>query len=429
MRAALALAAVNNYYAEHVGIKSAFLHEKADPNIQLHMHQPPRFNGQRKHPGAVGKAIGNLYGSKQACKIFMDGLHKRLMQHGFYQHQTDASTCAKRNGNHFATILITIDDMLIISNKQSLLNQTKKQLKTKCETKELGPVSHILQWKITRNRNTITINQPACIDKSLNEQGMANCKPTATPCAPGTVLANKTATDPDLKKEQHQHYQQLVGSLRYLADSTRPDIACITGQLGRHSANPTTRHQQAAKRVLRYLQGTRKHGITYGPTPSLLHSHSDSDYAADPDTRKSTTGNMHILNGGPISWRSTKQDAVVLSTTEAECIAASAAARRIKWLRAVIQELHPNHNTNNQPTPLHIDNQSAIKIAQTQEKTRKSKCIDVRHHYLKQLEKDGIVQATCAPTNRMRADFLTKQLKPQKYRANLQHCNITAECP
>ena len=84
MRAALALAAVNNYYAEHVGIKSAFLHEKADPNIQLHMHQPPRFNGQRKHPGAVGKVSGNLYGSKQACKIFMDGLRKHLIQLGFY---------------------------------------------------------------------------------------------------------------------------------------------------------------------------------------------------------------------------------------------------------------------------------------------------------------------------------------------------------
>ena len=125
IRAALSTAAVNNCHAEHIDIKSAFLHEKSDPSITLCMRQPPRFNGMQKCPNAVGKVAGNLCGTKQACRIFMEGLEQHLQNAGFRKHDTDASAHTKREGTNFITLLIAIDDMLIIFNSSSLMQTTK----------------------------------------------------------------------------------------------------------------------------------------------------------------------------------------------------------------------------------------------------------------------------------------------------------------
>ena len=322
--------------------------------------------------------------------------------------------------------------MLIISNSSSLMQTTKEMLKEKYDAKELGPVNHILQWKITRTNNTLKISQPACIQQILEEHNMRQCKPMKTPHCTGITLTKQQKGEKELNNDRKHPHQQIVGSLRCLADSTRPDIAYITGQLGRHSSTPTERHMQAAYRALRYLQGTKTHGIIYGPQHSTLQAYADSDYASDPDTRLSTTGNIHFLNGGPISWRSTKQDTVALSTTEAEYIAASTASRHIQWLRTMIRELTSKQQPTTvlhltDPTTLSLDNQSAIKIAQRAEKTRKSKRIDARRHYIKQQRKRGALETKHTPTEEMRADFLTKQLTPTKFTNNLKQCNITAE--
>ena len=363
------------------------------------------------------------------AKIFIDGLKKHLISHGYHQHQTDSNVYTKTTEIGFVTLLVTIDDLLVISNNQALIKQTKQMLKSKHDTTELGPVEHILQWKITRKHNQLTINQPAYIDKILHEYGMDQSKPTKTPYDYGSTLTKQQQPgEQPLTAEHTKQYKSIVGSLRYLANCTRPDIGYITGQLGRYVSAPTHRHLKAVKRVLRYLQGTRTHGITYGPKSHQLHTYSDSDHASDQDTRLSTTGNLHFLNGGPRSWRSTKQNAVVLSTTEAEYIAASTAARHIQRLRAMIAELHrhqkaPTIPSTNNPTQLFIDNQSALKIAQTIGKTRKSKYIDVRHHYIRDMKEKGVIEPKYTPTEEMKADFLTKQLT----RRNSQRPSTTAK--
>ena len=88
-----------------------------------------------------------------------------------------------------------------------------------------------------------------------------------------------------------------------------------------------------------------------------LTAYSDADYAADLQTRRSTSGYIFTIAGGCISWASQRQSLVSLSTTESEYIAATLATKELVWLRQLLNDIDFLHKG---PTPLHIDSQSAI---------------------------------------------------------------------
>ena len=135
-------------------------------------------------------------------------------------------------------------------------------------------------------------------------------------------------------------YPELIGSLQYLSNTTRPDISQAVGVLSRYRGKPTTSHWNGGIHVQRYLAGTADMGIIYGQGSSNeLTCYVDSDFAGDLDTRKSTTGYAFILNGSVVSWASRKQPSVSTSTVEAEYIAASSAVKEAMWLGNMMQEL------------------------------------------------------------------------------------------
>ena len=167
----------------------------------------------------------------------------------------------------------------------------------------------------------------------------------------------------------------------YLSICTRPDISQAVGALARYMTKPTTTHWQAAKDVLRYLNGTSTYGITFGGSHSLdLTAYCDADYAGDLDTRRSTTGYVFILNGGAISWSSRLQPTVAASTTEAEYMAAAAAIKEALWLRTLLSNLHLNITTVN----INADSQGAIKLLKNPVFSMRSKHIDVIYHFARE---------------------------------------------
>jgi hypothetical protein len=118
-----------------------------------------------------------------------------------------------------------------------------------------------------------------------------------------------------------------VGSLRYLVH-TRPDLAFAVGYVSRFMQRLTMEHQQAVKRILRYVEGTTDYGLHYPRCPGAEHfiGYSDSDLAGDIDTSKSTSGTLFFLGKCLISWQSVKQQVVALSSCEAKYIAATTAS-------------------------------------------------------------------------------------------------------
>ena len=127
-----------------------------------------------------------------------------------------------------------------------------------------------------------------------------------------------------------------MGHISFLVTMTRCDLAFSYAELSKFVQSPGPVHLAAAERVLQYLRGTFLEGITYSdPGPKLrnrLRAWVDSDYAADPDTRKSVTGYVVSLNNGPVSWKAKRQDCVTLSSAEAEYVAASMCTQEVVYL-------------------------------------------------------------------------------------------------
>ena len=232
---------------------------------------------------------------------------------------------------------------------------------------------------------------------------MLQCKPVATPVDTSQKLQKGEGDDASVSKTQ---FQSAVGSLLYLSGWTRPDIAFAVSNVARFTSNPTMQHWTAVKRILRYVKGTVDYGIQYRKGNEQLSGYSDASWASDLDDRRSMSGYIFLLSGAPISWRSKKQATVALSTAEAEYVALAAAAQEAVWLRNVMKGLSEKMP----PTVIHEDNQSAIAIAKNPQFHSRTKHMDIKYHFVRELVDKGTIQLSYCETGNMLADVLTKGL-------------------
>ena len=143
--------------------------------------------------------------------------------------------------------------------------------------------------------------------------------------------------------------------------TTRPDIMFVVSLLSRYMDHPTELHFEVAKRVLRYLKGTCDFGILYSKRgEDKLIAYTNSDYAGDLNDRKSTSGYVFMLNSGAVSWSSKKQPIVILSTTEAEFVAAVAYACQVVWMRRIMASFNLLQSDS---TTVYCDNSSTIELS------------------------------------------------------------------
>lgn len=195
----------------------------------------------------------------------------------------------------------------------------------------------------------------------------------------------------------------------FLMVCTRPDIAFAVGQMAQFSHDPRKVHMAAVQRIFGYLKGTLKFGFTYHPNscPNSLTAFTDSDYAGDTDTRRSTTGSLLLYNGAPIAWGSRRLLFVSLSTTESEYNAISETTKDVVWVRRLLNSIGCKQP---QPTKMFCDNQGAVKLSSNPEFHRRTKHIDVRYHYVREQQQLGCISVIHVGTKDQLADILTKAL-------------------
>jgi hypothetical protein len=177
---------------------------------------------------------------------------------------------------------------------------------------------------------------------------------------------------------------------------------------------PTTEHEQAVKRIIRYVAGTLDHGLHYPRCPGAADfvGYSDSDHAGDIDTSKSTSGIMFFLGKCLVSWQSVKQQVVALSSCEAEYIAASTACTQALWLSRLLGDLL---GRDARAVQLMVDSKSALALARNPVFHERSKHIRLRHHFIRGCLEEGSIKASYINTTDQLADLLTKPLGRIKF--------------
>jgi hypothetical protein len=265
-----------------------------------------------------------------------------------------------------------------------------------------------LRMRIRRSGQNVIIDQRDYLRKILQRFGMHNAKAAATPLPQGYLPTLNT--DP-VDAAMRNKYQQVIGSLLYLMLGTRPDIAFAVTRMSQFAANPSKEHMDKALYIFRYLVGTQDYTLEYGRKQEGFQAFADADWGSDTSTRRSTSGFLVKLGGAAVSWTTKAQKTVALSSTEAEYMSLSDASRQLVWTRSLMQELAFELG----PLPLCGDNQGAIFIASNAVQEKRTKHIDIRYHYIREVVEQGQVELYFVPTDQNPADMFTKNLTRDKF--------------
>jgi hypothetical protein len=205
----------------------------------------------------------------------------------------------------------------------------------------------------------------------------------------------------------------------YLAIGTRPDIAYAVQQLCKFLDSYGRVHWEAAKRVVRYLKGTRTFSLVLGGDHTArLIAYTDSDLGSCVDSRRSVSGYCCSLGGGFVTWSARQQKTIALSTCEAEYVAASEAGKEIAWLRMLLQEVEfPQLSA----SPLMCDNNGAIVLTEDSSFHARVKHIDMAHHSIRERVTQRQIKLHYVRSKDNIADIFTKAL-PRKDFDRLRAC-------
>nr|ABA95219.1 retrotransposon protein, putative, Ty1-copia subclass [Oryza sativa Japonica Group] len=331
IRVLLSLAASHGLLVHQMDVKTAFLNGELDEEI--YMDQPDGFvvEGQE---GKVCKLLKSLYGLKQAPKQWHEKFDKTLTSAGFAVNEADKCVYYRHGGGEGVILCLYVDDILIFGTNLEVINEVKSFLSQNFDMKDLGVADVILNIKLIRGENGITLLQSHYVEKILNRFGYIDSKPSPTPYDPSLLLRkNKRIARNQLE------YSQIIGSLMYLASATRPNISFAVSKLSRFTSNPGDDHWRALERIMRYLKGTMELGLHYIGYPAVLEGYSDSNWISNVDEIKATSGYIFTLGGGAVSWRSCKQTILTSSTMEAELTALDTATVEAEWLCDLLMDL------------------------------------------------------------------------------------------
>ncbi|KAJ8709420.1 hypothetical protein PYW07_009246 [Mythimna separata] len=401
LRLLFAIGVENDMDIEHIDVNTAFLN--GDLHEQIYMEQPTGFaiEGQNK----VCLLKKSLYGLKQASRAWNEKVHKVLVNNGYTQLKTEKCVFYKDN----IIIALYVDDFFIFSSNEHQKKMLYELLNSKFNIKLLGPVTQALGMKVDRNREhgTLKLSQSEYVKNLLTKFGMDDCRKVATPMEVNFNPPKAEVIDPKLP------YQELIGSLMYLAVSTRPDIAFVCSKLSQYNTCYNEVHWLAAKRVLRYLSGTTDYGLNFRRGSKKIEILSDADWAGDINDRKSYSGFVSKFGFNLINWHSHKQQNVACSSTEAEYYALGTSVKEAKFLRNFMIELNSFNLPCDTITILN-DNKSTLKMVESQKYSR-TKHIDVQHHFIQECVDNKLVRLCYKPSAELEADLFTKSLPKVKH--------------
>ncbi|KAL8115939.1 hypothetical protein AgCh_022437 [Apium graveolens] len=307
IRILLAIAAFHDYEIWQMDVKTAFLNGSLEADV--YMTQPEGFVDPR-NAGKVCKLRRSIYGLKKSSRRWNIRFDEIVTEYGFVQNEDEPCVYKKVSGSYVAFIVLYVDDILLMGNNIPSLKTVKTWLGSNFSMKDLGETSYILGMRIyrERSRRMIGLSQSTYIDKVLHHFGIQNAKRGYVPVSQGITIS-KDQCPKSLDEKDHMNkvpYTSAIGSIMYV---------------------------MVFKNILKYLKRTKDSFLVYGGEEKLVvKGYTDASFQTDIDDTVSRSGFLFCLNGGVVSWKSSKQETVVDSTMKAEYIAACKAAKEAVWI-------------------------------------------------------------------------------------------------
>ncbi|EJK77615.1 hypothetical protein THAOC_00541 [Thalassiosira oceanica] len=373
-------------------------------------------------PGMVGAKEDDvlllnksIYGLVQAARQYHKKAVEILRKMGFQGGDVDPCLFWKRSKLGIVFIAIYVDDNLIIGTPAAIEDTIKQMLKHGLVLKVEDELKDYLSCdiRISKDRRRAWLGQPHLIsnlEKSFGDQvkGLQRYK---TPGTPGKNMV-RNLEGPAFAKDKHSEFRSGVGMLNYLVKHSRPDIANAVRELSKVLDSPSDASYKEMLRVIKYVLDSKEMGLRFEPTfdrnePWDLVGFSDSDYAGDPETRRSVTGYILYIKGVPIIWKSKAQRSVTLSSSEAEWIALSELVKDIKFVLQLLESMNIKVKL---PITVRVDNIGAIFMAGNVTTRGRTKHVDTRTKFVREYVEDGIIKIIFVRSNNNDSDIMTKNL-------------------
>ena len=254
-------------------------------------------------------------------------------------------------------------------------------MQAKFEMSMIGKLTHFLGLQIRQQDSGIFLSQSKYAKNLVKKFGLESASFVRTLMSPNVKLTIDLlgkSFDPFL-------YRSMIGSLLYLIAS-RPDISYSVGVCARYQANPKEFHMTSLKRIIKYVKTTAEFGVWYSKdTSDVLARYSDADWVGNADDRKSASGGCFYVGNNLVSWMSKKQNSISLFTAEAEYIVVGSCCAQLLWMQKLLHDydIYQEHLT------IYCDNTSAINISKNLVQYSRTKHIEIRHHFIRELVEDG----------------------------------------
>jgi hypothetical protein len=403
------IAVKKGWHVEHMDVKTAYLNGHLEEDIYMEIPEGFAGFGSRNR---VCKLVHSLYGLKQSGKCWNAELDRRLIKQGLKRSCKDPCVYYRSTVDGRMFVIVYVDDLVLITETEHGMEKLKDNIKAESEVAELGNLKFYLKLVSRKDEEgNVYLSQGPYIRSILDRYGMSQCKPVSTPLDPGIVLQKNTddINDETKKLMEKVPYRQAIGSLQYLVQGTRPDIAFAVSKLGQYSSNPEMKHWNALKHVLRYLQSTADFELKIEIGEVRIDAFCDADWASCIDERKSQTGYLVRVGNSPVIWKSYKQKCISLSTQEAEYISITECTKEILWITQLLKEIGLE-DCYQYPIRIRTDNQAAMILASKPIMTGRSKHIEIKYHFVQDVVARGIMKLEYVQSTENAADIFTKAL-------------------
>ncbi|KAK9930160.1 hypothetical protein M0R45_027212 [Rubus argutus] len=404
VRLLLAIACHLHFKLFQMDVKSAFLNGVLQEEV--YVEQPMGFQDPI-NPSHVYRLKKALYGLKQAPRAWYERLSTFLVSKGYVRGSIDKTLFVKKNQKHVMIAQVYVDDIVFGSTSESYVKEFTSIMESEFEMSMCGELNYFLGLQVRQLTDGMFLSQTKYAENLVKKFGLDSPKLVTNPMSTTTKLCE----DLEGKPIDQKLYRSMIGSLLYLTAS-RPDISYSVGVCARFQANPKESHLEAVKRIIRYVSCTSTCGIFFTfDTNVEIAGYSDADWGGNLKDRRSTSGGCFFVGNNMVAWHSKKQNCISLSTAEAEYVAAGSCCTQMLWMKQMLRD----YGFTQGKLSIFCDNTSAINISKNPVQHSRTKHIDLRYHFIRDLVEKDILELSFVPTEHQLADLFTKPLDTERF--------------